>query len=536
MPASHFRSVLLAGLTAALLPTTAAAQSIRASFADAAQQAAAAPPEIVRRLSIDEAVRLALEQNLGIRIQRIEPQIQDTNVALARSYWTPSLSTTFSRSGQSQRSTSALSGGATSVDNGTFASGLGVNQLLPWGGSYAANWNNQRTTTTNLFTNFSPQLLSTVSFNVTQPLARNFKIDQIREQVQLSAKARDLSDIQLKMIVAQTMRNVRNAYWDLGTARNNLSAQRQSLELAERSLRDNQRRVEVGTMAPIDIIQAQAEVAINEQQVIVAEAAIKASEDRLRALIFDPDTPNFWTTTLEPVDAPSFQEQTIDVDAAIRNALDKRADLAQARNGLDQNDVSIRFFRNQLLPDINASVDYRSTGIGGVQLSTVDPFLIASGAEIPARTIVADRGFGRTFGEALESAYPNWTFAVSIGYPIGASSAHANLARARLQHEQAQTQLKNLQLQVATQVRDVARQVQTNQRRVRSARASRELQEKKLEAEEKKQAAGMSSSFLVFQAQRDLALARTQEIQAISDYNKALVDLEAVQEVPILGR
>src|SRR4029079_10428540 len=193
------------------------------------------------------------------------------NVALARSFWAPNLSTSFSRNSQSQRSTSALSGGATSVDNGTFASGLGVNQVLPWGGTYAANWSNQRVTTTNLFSNFSPQLLSTVAFNVTQPLLRNFKIDQIREQVQLSAKARDLSDIQLKTVIAQTIRNVGPAYWDLATARNNLAAQRQSLELAQRSLRDNQRRVEVGTMAPIDIIQAQAEVAINEQQVIVAE-------------------------------------------------------------------------------------------------------------------------------------------------------------------------------------------------------------------------------------------------------------------------
>ena len=105
----------------------------------------------------------------------------------------------------------------------------------------------------------------------------------------------------------------------------------------------------------------------------------------------------------------------------------------------------------------------------------------------------------------------------------------------RLQYEQAQAQLKNLEMQVATQVRGVARNVQTNQQRVQSAKASRELQEKKLEAEEKKLAAGMSSSFFVFQAQRDLALARTAEIQAISDYNKSLVDFEAVQQVPLGG-
>src|SRR6185437_9087484 len=124
---------------------------------------------------------------------------------------------------------------------------------------------------------------------------------------------------------------------------------------------------------------------------------------------------------------------------------------------------------------------------------------------------------------------------VQIGYPLGASTAHANLERARLEYQQAQTQLKNMELQIATQVRESARNVQTNQKRVLSARASRELQEKKLEAEEKKQAAGMSTSFFVFQAQRDLAQARTAEIQAISDYNKSLVDFEAVQLVALNG-
>ena len=151
------------------------------------------------------------------------------------------------------------------------------------------------------------------------------------------------------------------------------------------------------------------------------------------------------------------------------------------------------------------------------------------------RTVVADRGFGSVLGDVLQSTYPNWTLGVQIGYPLGTNTAHANLARAKLQYEQAQAQLKNMEMQVTTQVRAAARNVQTNQQRVQSARASRELQEKKLEAEEKKLAAGMSSPFFVFQAQRDLSLARTVEIQAISDYNKSLVDFEAVQQVPLNG-
>lgn len=536
MHASLFRRRTFAIMTAvaamaSLFSPTASAQPSQLSNA-ARQAPVPAGTGTIRRLSMDDAVRLALEQNLGIRIQRIDPQIQDVGVALARSSWAPSLSTNFSKNGQSQRSTSALSGGATSVDNGTFSTGLGVTQLLPSGASYSANWNSSRFTTTNLFTSFSPQLQSTMAFNVTQPLFRNFKIDQVREQVQLSAKLRDLSNIQLNTVIVQTMRNVRNAYWDLATAISNLAAQRQSLELAQRSLRDNRRRVEVGTMAPIDIIQAQAEVAVNEQNVIVADAAIQQSEDRLRALVFDPDMANFWNTSIEPSDAAPFQETLIDVDAAVRNALDKRGDLSEAKNALGQNDISIRYLRNQLLPDVNASVNYQSTGVGGAQLSSVDFTSVTAGGT-PVRTVVADRGFGSVLGDVIQSAYPNWTIGVTVGYPIGSSSAQANLARAKLQYQQTETQLKALRLQVATEVRDIARQVQTNQQRVKSARASRELQEKKLEAEEKKQAAGMSTSFFVFQAQRDLAQARTQEIQAISDYNKSLVDFEAVQEVPL---
>src|SRR5262252_6647883 len=152
----------------------------------------------------------------------------------------------------------------------------------------------------------------------TQPLARNYSIDQIRQNVQNSKKARDLSDIQLSAVITMTSRNVRNAYWDLVYAINNLKAQQQSLALSQQFLKDNQKRVEIGTLAPIDIVQAQAEVASNESGVIVAEASIKTAQDNLRALIKDPGSPDFWTVDFEPTDAASFAEQAIDVDAAVR--------------------------------------------------------------------------------------------------------------------------------------------------------------------------------------------------------------------------
>jgi outer membrane protein len=510
-------------------------QSGQPSLSNAVQAAARTtamqPSTSVRRLSIDDATRLALEQNLGIRIQRVDPQIQDVGVWQARSFWAPNFTTSFNKNSNSQPAQSAI---LPSFQNGTLSSGVGLNEVLPWGGSYSANWNNQRLTSTNILNNFSPQLQSALNVNYTQPLLRNFSFDQIRQQVQNSKKVRDLSDIQLRGVVTGTMRNVKNAYWDLVYAINNLKAQQQSLALSQQSLKDNQKRVEIGTMAPIDIVQAQAEVASNDQGVIIADANIKQAQDNLRALILDPGAPDFWTVEFEPTDEPAFSEQPIDVDEAVRNALSKRSDLMSAKNSLEQSDVNIKYYKNQVLPDVNASVNYGTFGVGGTQLTPVDLALAATGLA-PNRAILAQRGYGTVLGDVFGSAYPQWSVGVQFGYPIGASTAQANLARVKLQYEEAQMQMKNVELQITTQVRAVARNVQTNQKRVQSARASRELQQKKLEAEEKKLAAGMSSTFFVFQAQRDLSIARVVEIQAIADYNKSLVDFQAVQEVPVGG-
>ena len=498
----------------------------------AARNVAQEPGEVLRRLSIDEAVTLAMEQNLDIRIQRFDPGIQDTGISLARSAWAPAFSSTLQRNSNNSPNTSILSGTQSIVTTGTFSAGAALTQQLPWNGAnYNINWNNSRFTSSDPTNTFNPRLSSNLQAVFQQPLLRNFSIDQIRQQVALSKKVRDLSDINLESVITGTLRSVRNAYWDLSYAINNLKAQQESLALSRQSLKDNQKRVEIGTMAPIDIVQAQAEVATNESSVIVAEAAIKQAQDALRALVLDPATPEFWNVTFDPTDAPAFDARAIDLDAAVRNALDKRSDVRGARNALEQSNINIRFYNNQIKPDVNAQVTYGAVGIAGTQLQ--GGYNPITGQTSPLESVV--RSYGSALGDAFSNAYPQWAFGVQVGYPLGSNTAHANLARVKLEYDQAQAQLKSMQLQVVTQVRTAARNVQSNQQLVQSARASRELQEKKLEAEEKKLAAGMSSPFFVVQAQRDLSLARTVEIRAISDYNKSLVDFEAVQQVPING-
>lgn len=483
---------------------------------------------ITRRLSMNDAVEMALEQNLTIQVERLNPQLQDLSIATVRAAWTPTLSTTFQNNDQQRPSSTQLDGGAISTYTTAFSNDIGISQLTKWGGNYNVSWNSSTQSTSNFFTSFNPSVRSTVNFNYSQPLLRNFKIDNARQQLLISTKNREISDVQLRETIVSTVRQVKNAYWQLSYAIASLAVQQQSLELAKESLRNNQIRVEVGTMAPIDIVEAQAEVARNEETVIVAESNIEEAEDGLRALIMDPVTPNFWDINLEPTDTPLLQTREIDIDAAVRNALSKRTDLSRVRKNLENVDVNIRYYKNQTLPDVNFQMNYSAQGVGGTRL-TRDSFF--GGNVINSVT----KGYGSVLGDVFTSDFPTWTFGFTVGYPIGTSTADVNLVRSRLQRRQTETQIKSTELQVAGEVRRVGREVNTNLKRVDATGSARQLAEQRLEAEQKKFAVGMSTSFLVFQAQRDLAQARNNELGAILDYNRAIVDFDAVQEASLTG-
>jgi outer membrane protein len=524
--------------TAAMLAATLfvfGAGPVRAQTAPAVTEGASGvrlPAEVqgpVRRLTIDEAVVMALEQNVNLQVERIDPQVQDLAVSVARSNWTPAFFSNVSTRNQTNPPTDIF-GGAATVTNQNVSSQAGLQQQLPWGGaSYTAFWNSGRVTTNNIFSSFNPQLSSSLGFNYTQPLLRNFTIDATRQQVLITKKNREISDVQLQQAIAATTRSVRNAYWDLVYAINNLAVQQQSLQLAQQSYRDNRARVEIGTMAPLDIVSAEAEVAQREEAVILAEAAIRRQEDVLRALISNPaDQPDLWNVRLEPADLPTFQPVAIDVDGAVRNALANRTDLATTRKQLEANDISIRYFRNQSMPDVNALVNYSAIGLAGTQRVLTPTFP-------PQELGRNQRGFGGALGDIFASDYPTWSLQLQVNYPIGASNAEANLARARLQDSQARKQLQANELQVTTQIRDLARNVQTNAQRVESTRAARALAEKRLEAEQKKFTAGMTSAFFVTQAQRDLSDARNRELRAIIDYLKSTIDFETAQQAPLGG-
>lgn len=482
-------------------------------------------------MTADEAVRLALDNNMGIQTERLSPQIQALALERAHAAYAPMLVSAFSRSANTSPPTDFLSAGVATTSSGNLFSEGGLQQRLRWGGgSYSVTMSGGRSTSDAPRVIFSPQLSSRFNAAYSQPLLRDFKIDSLRQQLLQSRNQLEIADIQLAARITQLSRSVRVAYYNLVGALSGLDVAQQSLELARESLRQNERRVEVGTMAQIDILEAQAEVSRQEESVIIAEANIRAAEDNLRTLVLNPSHPDFWTTRLLPTERPTVLAQPVDVEAAVANALKNRTDLAQMRKQLENADVDIRFAENQKLPALSLDARYGLSGVGGTQNRwgggvDEDPFIISS----------SQRSFGEVLRDVFGNEFRNWSVSLNFSYPLGTSQADALLAQSRVERQRATLGLGEQEMAVVAQVRDVGRRVTTSQQRVEATRKAREFAERFLEAEQKRVTVGLSTTFQLFQAQRNLDSARQRELQALIDYNRALVDFEAVQIAPLGG-
>jgi outer membrane protein TolC len=304
---------------------------------------------------------------------------------------------------------------------------------------------------------------------------------------------------------------------------------RRALELADRLVADNQARVEVGTLAPLDIVQAQAEAATRRQTLAAAEATASTADLALKRFIVSSTEDPVWRQELVPVDVPSLQPPATDVEAAVRRALAERTDLATARKNLESNDVNIRYFRNQAMPALDFNASYGAQGLGGTQF-------IRQGSGIGSTIIgTVPGGYSDALGLLFDRAYPTWNLSMTLSYPVSGSQADAQHARARVQRQQAQTRLRALEVQIAAEVANAAFTVQSNLRRVEAATAARELAQKRLEAEQSRFEVGLTTNFFVVQAQRDLRDAENAELRALADYRKSLVNYERAQQSPAGG-
>jgi outer membrane protein len=476
-------------------------------------------------LTLEDAIARALERNLDLVVQRLNPLVFDLSLAQQLAFYRPIVNANISNSSRTNPASTQLDGGQTVISDTATVNG-GLDQAVQWGGgNYTVNWNNNRSASTNAFASFNPSYRATVQASYTQPLLRGFKIDTTRQQIQVTRINRDIADIDLRQTITNTVSSVRNAYWDLLYATGTLAVQQQALDLAEELIRDNEARVEIGTLAPIDVVQARSEAAARRQSLAQAEQVLATAELALKQLLVSGTTDSYWSSTLNPVDQPTLDVPPIDLAAAIRAALADRTDLARSQRQLDINDINLFAMRNNTLPSVDLVGTYQLQGQGGTRF-------LRSGLGGSVTTEIPG-GLGDAFDQLFDAAFPVWTVQVNLSYPLGQSAADAALARAQLQTRQVTAQLEQLQLQVATEVTNAVVQIRAIERRIDAAIAARELAQEQLDAEQSRFEAGLTTNFFVVQAQRDLSTAQDTELRAILDQQKALVELDRVQRTSL---
>jgi outer membrane protein TolC len=499
-----------------------------ASIATSAMAQTAATTPATLRLTVDAAVTMALEHNADLNADRLDPQISDTRVAAAAGVFRPSVNSTVNSNNQLLPPSNLLSPVATRTD--VVTTNAGLSQKLQWfGTSYTVGWTTAHTTSNSFLNSYDPLVQSGLSLSVSQPLLRDLHIDANRQQLSTSRTNRDIADTRLRESLVRTTASVKAAYWNLVSAVATVDARRSVLDLAEELVRVNKAKVDVGSSPPLDLVSAQAEVAADQEQLIIAETSVKQAEDRLRVLIFDGTVRENWNVKIDAVDSPPIATATIDVNAAVTKALADRADLARGRKDIDNSQTALLYADNLRLPDVRLNASYQASGLGGTQVLRTGGFpgtIVGPGA-------VTD--FGSVVGQLFAHDYPTWAVGVSVNYPLGESVDRAGFARAKIERSQAAERLKSTETKAIQQVRDAGWKIEMNAKRIETTRAARSLAEQRLDAERKRFEVGMSTSFLVIQAQRDLAQAKNNELGAVLAYDLSLVDFEALQQAPPAG-
>jgi outer membrane protein TolC len=477
-------------------------------------------------MTLDEAVKHAIDNNLELAVERLNPQTFDLTLASLRAAYKPVATSSIGRRDNVRPPTSLLNPGSPNVSTTTYNSG--ITQNMQWGGGVASlTFNNNTVASPNdLLAQFDPQFNSSYLFAYTQPLLRGLRIDQTRQQMKTTHINRDNAELNLKARSVNTLANVRSAYWDYVYSIQAVEVARQSLSLAQKLLSDNKVRVEVGTMAPMDVVQAEAEEATRQQTLTISQATMRTAELSLKRLIVSGTNDPLWAQHIDPIDRPDFQAASIDVEGAVRSALSERTDLQIARNNFESNNVLLKSQRDQSMPDVDAVVQYGAAGLGGIQWLFDKP----TGLDRQRIGVAVNGGYSNALSTLFNRDYPNWQFALNVSYPIGGNAAQSQAARTRLLIQQNQAQIRASELTVATEVTNAALQVTNSTEALTAARAARDLSQRRLDAEMSRFEVGMSTNYQVVQAQRDLRDAQNSELRALLNYRKSLVEFDRVQQ------
>ena len=472
-------------------------------------------------LTLEDSILKALRNNLNVAAEVINPGLASANLSQARQMYMPTVQLDLSRDRYEQLSTWSLQQAGTYINKGARAS-TSVVQRIPFGGTVQASLSYDRSESNQLFQNYNPSYTSRLNFVLTQPLLKNFGWSVSRREILVAQNSFEASRSQFKDTLIETVYSVEAAYWNLVYSIENLKTQRLALESGRDLLAKTKREVQVGTKAPIEVLNAEATVARREADILQAEALVKRTQDQVRSLLNLDVDPSALGLAPVPADKPEFKPFTITLEEALAQAMARRPDLETAKSTIATKAVNFRFAKNQRLPQLDLQLIKASPGISGRQ------YIYDPGNPFGDPIGTVEGSASQAFKDSFKFLYNNWTAGVTLTIPFGDVIGKANYAYAKLDLEQAQARLKAQEQQIFLEVSDAVRTLETAAKSVDAYRIARELAEKQLEAEMKKLNVGMSTNYFVLTYQDALASARSMELRALVDYNVALANIARV--------
>jgi outer membrane protein len=529
------------------------------------------------QLSLQDAVELALENNLDIAVQRYYPWVADASILKTKAggagYSTPGADFTSSTANLGLFSYDPLLTSGVSLDdrstpvNNPFISGTGTatlatlkshstqftnqfSQYFETGTDFNVSWNNTRSSSTSSANFFNPAVQSTLSIGFSQSLLNGFGLSVNTRNLRIAKNNRQIADWAFALQAITTITNTITAYWELVYARENVKVEEQAVSVSEKLYNDNKKQLGVGTMAPLDVTRAESELATDRQNLIVAQT-VKLQDEQilLNAISKDPLAPNLIHVEIVTTDQPKQPEliEAAPFEEAIKEAFARRPDLQEQVLNLKNAEIDVQATRRALLPTATLSAQYSSFGLAGnspikgasTVVSSGIPIVDAIGNPISVngvpifepttvtpRTGTNQEGFTTAQSQVFRSQFPEYSAQLTLNLPLRNRSAQADSARALLAQRQFETQMQQLKNTALLDVRNTYIALTQDRAQVAAASKARELQQQTFDAEQKKYRLGASTVYNVILTQRDFIAAEGTELRALANLEEAKANYE----------
>lgn len=506
-------------------------------------------------LSLNDAIRKALENNNDIEVSRTDVRIQETTLRSLQGFYDPVISVTPTYTRSNTTGSAATNDFRVSSDVSGF--------LRRGGGNYSIFFNNNRTE--NNFaqsqlsagtTSSSGSALYTSSLGISynQPLWRNLGIDNNRRQIKIQRKRLLQSDAEFRRQTIGIISQVQTAYWDLVFALRDQQNKADNLNLAKENLRQVEARIAAGSAAPLARAEVLTEVANREGDLLLAAQQVSAAENTLKQLLLRDPMSDEWNASYVPTDRPVYSDESVDLADAMKDAMENRLELRRLKLEREVNNINLDYFRNQTKPQVDLNTTFSLGGLSrsgtnsgfttNLFTSTQELILLQGLNDVRRLNMLPEientlifvpptanylfGGFNRSLANLFRSDSPNFSVGVTFSFPLRNKTAKANLAGAQIQQEQIAAQTRSQEQSIVREVRNAVQALETARQRVLVARRARENAQIQLDGERKLYEAGRSTTFLLFQRENALANARNVEIRSETDYNKAIAELQRV--------